>query len=301
VAFEANTSMSEIMATQQTMRVAMNAVSRDIVMAGTGLPSGGIPVPHGTNSTALSRPGVGGTLPTANNVLAILTPGDSAGPTVAAVQTDALTIVSIDQESPSWSVSAINAAGTEIDFVQDVRTGTAQLFEDDVLLITNVNGSVFGCVTGVSESESQANFADADALDINQPNAQFGNIKSLANPDGTYPPTTATRVMIITYYLDNSVAAHPRLMRSVNAQPPQIAVEDLENLQFSFDLFDFQTDTESSNQPTTSSPNQIRSVNVQINGRSPQTLRSSGEYYRFGLVSKINVRNATFRNRYTGS
>jgi hypothetical protein len=299
--FVANAGMAEMMQTQQNLRVAMNTMTRDITMAGTGLPNGGIAVPNGTNSTALTRQGAGGTLTTPNSSIALLAPGNSAGPTVNAVTTDALSITAINQDSPTWNVLAIDAAGTDIDFTQEVRSGAFQLVVGDLLVFTNSNGSVFGCVTSVSTTASRAFFAAADAMGINQPAAASGNIQSIKSIDGTYPPTTATRINIITYYLNNTVAAHPKLMRVANAQTPQAIVEDIENLQFSFDLFDFTTNEDTANQATTTSPNQIRSVTVSISGRSPQIMNQNNKYYRFSLTSKVNVRNATFRNRYTGT
>jgi hypothetical protein len=76
-------------------------------------------------------------------------------------------------------------------------------------------------------------------------------------------------------------------------------VDDVENLQFSFDLFDFETNAGTANQSTTNLPNQIRSVSVSLSGRSSGLLTRAQKYYRFSLVSKVNIRNATFRNRYT--
>jgi hypothetical protein len=297
--FKANGTMAEVMTTQQNLRVAMNTITRDIVMAGTGLPSGGIAVPNGTGAVPLTRPGVGGDLTTPNSTIAILSPGNAVGATINTVATDALTITAINQESPTWTVSAIDEEGDQIDFVEDVRAGTTQLFAGDLLIFTNSNGSVFGSVTEVLEDTSTAMFEDGDTIGINQTVAESGNIISLANVDGTYPPTTATRVNIVTYYINNSVPDHPRLMRAVNSQAAQVIVDDVENLQFSFDLFDFDTNENTSGEETTDLPNQIRSVHVSISGRSPRVLNGSGEYYRFSLASKVNVRNATFRNRYT--
>jgi hypothetical protein len=243
-------------------------------------------------------------------VIALLTPGNGAGPTVgggvvntlstSGLATDVLTITMINQDSPTWNASVISTNGQQINFVEEVRSGPGQLFVGDLLVITNSVGSVFGCVTSVSTTQSEVSFAAADLMGINQPTAAAGNIKSLKS-GGAYPPTTATRINIINYYIDNSNAAHPKLMRATNAVAPQIIAEDVENLQFAFDLFDFTNDSDTANQATTSSPNQIRSVNVAISGRSPQLMQRTNKYYRFSLVSKVNVRNATFRNRYTGS
>jgi hypothetical protein len=310
--FVANTSMQQVLTTQQNLRVAMNAISRDVTMTGTGLPDSGIPIPNGTGSALIARPGLGvtcgasttGCLPTPNNVLAILSPGKSVGPTVAGVTTDALTVAMLDSTSPTWAITSISTSGTVVNFSQNVRdTGATQLFQKDLLLFNNANGSAFGCVTTVvATTTGQAQFAASDALNINQPTAQFGNIpKTLKNPGSspaTYPPTTATRAMLITYFIDNSNTQNPKLMRSVNASTPKVMVEGIENLQFSFDLFDYTNDTNTANVSTTSNPNQIRSVRIAVNGHSPDKLKRMGDYFHFGLVSKINVRNATFRNRY---
>jgi Tfp pilus assembly protein PilW len=312
--FSANTTMQQSLLAQQNARVAMNAISRDVTMAGTGLPDSGIPVPNGTGAVGLIRPGVGtscpspytgsGCLPTPNNVIAILTPGDGVGPTVENVATDGLTIAMIDQTSPTWAIAGISTSGSVVNFAQNVRdSGTTQLFQKDLLLFNNANGSAFGCVTTVVATTSgQAQFMAGDVLNINQPAAQFGTMAAtLKNPGSnpaTYPPTTATRVLLITYYLDNSNTQNPRLMRSVNGNTPQVMVEGVENLQFSFDLFDYTNSTDTSNVATTANPNQIRSVRMALNTHSPDKLKRTNDYYHFGLVSKINVRNATFRNRY---
>jgi len=299
--FAANAGMGEIMQTQQNIRVAINTITRDITMAGTGLPNGGIAVPNGGPADALMRPGAGGTMATPNNTIAILAPGDGAGPTVNNIATDALTITQIDQQSPVWTVLSASTSGIQIDFVQNVRAGTMQLFTGDLLVLTNANGSALGCVTSVSMTTSRAFFADNDPMNINQPDAANGNIKSIANGDGTYPPTTAQRFNLVTYYINNDNAVHPRLMRALNAQAPQVIVDDIENLQFAFDLFDFQANSGNSNQATTTSPNQIRSVSVSLTGRSPSVMQRSNKYFRFSLVSEAKEQNSTFRNRYTGS
>lgn len=310
--FAANTSMQQVIGTQQNLRVAMNAITRDVTMAGTGLPDSGIPIPNGTSSALIVRPGIGvtcgastsGCLPTPNNVVPILAPGDAVGSTVENKATDVLTVTMVDQTSPTWAITSISTDGTVVSFSQNVRdAGATQLFAKDLLLFNNASGSAFGCVTTVVATTSgQAEFKASDALGINQPAAQFGTMTAtLRNPGSnpvTYPPTTATRVMLITYFIDNSNTANPRLMRSVNASTPQVMVEGIENLQFSFDLFDYTLNSDTSNVATTTNPNQIRSVRIALNGHSPDKLKRTRDYFHFGLVSKINVRNATFRNRY---
>lgn len=299
--FVSNAAVGYMMETQHGARVTINMLARDILTAGTGLPNAGIPVPNGAGSTALVRQGLGGALPTANNVLAILTPGNGAGPALSGVATDALTLVTVDPDSPTWTVSAVNLGANTVTFVEDVRTAPNQMFPDNVLVFNNANGIVFGVVTAVSVAASEATFAANDPMNFNQPGAASGNLASIANAGGpptTYPQTTVTRVMVISYYIDSSNGAHPRLIRKVNAQAPQIVAEDVVNLQFAYELFDFTTNVANANQPTTATPNQIRAVNISVTGRSPQRLRPNNQYYHFSLQSTVNVRNTTFRNRY---
>lgn len=313
--FVANARISQVLITQQNVRVALNTITRDITMAGTGMPDGGTPIPNGGTAVALTRNGAGGTLPTPDDVINLLIPGDGSGPVVAKLSstavavgttstTDVLTITMIDQTSPTWVTTSITSTGTVIDFSPEVRSGAGQLYVNDLLLFNNANGSAFGCVTKVSTSASQAEFMDGDVLNINQPAAAVnGTIKaSLMNPGSspaTFPQATAVRATIITYYINNSNSSHPKLMRAVNGGTPQVMVEDIENLQFSYDLYNFENSTETSNQATTANPNQIRSVRVAISARSSERLQRTNDYYHFGLVSKVNVRNATFRNRYS--
>ena len=303
--FASNTTMRGVMDTQQKVRVALNELARETVRAGTGLPGGGINIPNGNNSQGIARPGIGGNLPTPNNILAILSPGDGAGPTIAGVQTDVITILTVDQAAPNWTIDDISPAGNNVDWVEDISAGQFQLFVGDLLLFNNVNAAIFAQVTNVQTNgnNNKAIFANSDPLGFNQPSAANGNINSLANAGNpvTFPPTTATRVRIITYYLDNTDALYPKLMRQVNSQNVQVVAEDIYNLQVAYDLFDFETNTETVNQATTNSPNQIRAVSVSIDGRSTNVDPRTNDYYRFGLVSKANVRNATFRNRYQGS
>lgn len=303
--FSSEDTMTQVMDTQQKVRVSLNELAREVTRAGTGIPGGGITIPNGNNSSPIARGGPGlalGNLPTPTNVLAILSPGDGVGPTIAGVATDAITIVTVDQTSPNWTVAAIVPSGSQVDWVEDISAGTHELFLDDLLLFNNVNATVFGQVTNIQTngSNNRSNFANSDPLNFNQPSASNGNINALANPGNpvTWPPTTATRIRIITYYLDNADAAHPKLIRRVNSRPAQVVAEDIYNLQFAYDLFDFTTNVNTSNQATTNAPNQIRAVSISVDGRSSAINNRTGDYYRFALASKVNVRNATFRNRY---
>jgi Tfp pilus assembly protein PilW len=308
--FVANTSAQETLQTQQAMRVAINTIAREITVAGTGLP-GAITVPSGTGSVPLLRPGMGTVLPTAVNNLSIVTPGEAEGPLItgqsAAENTDVITIVSVNSQSPLWTLTGYTdtVAGTDISFASNIRTGANQLFVNDVLLFTNINGAIMGCVTSVSTTVDIASFDDGDQCGVNQPGAASGNFTAtMLNGDLTLPPTTAVRINVITYFLNPQGShGHPALMRAVNAQAGEELIEGVEDLQFTYDLYDFTTSTETANvvpPPGFASSNQIRSVNISVKGRSPHRMERTGDFYRFGISSKVTIRNSTFRNRYNG-
>jgi Tfp pilus assembly protein PilW len=311
--FTANEGMSDIMATQANVRVALNTIARDITMAGTGLPAGSVEVPNGPSSLSIVRPGMsdftsaGRFIETPNDALPFLSPGNGGGPTTS-TPTDALTIFSVNQDTPTWNLSAVALFTNryEITFTQPVDSGTAKLVPGDLLLFNNSQGSVLACVTALSSTNTAtAIFGDADVMGINQPVAEGGNLSSLSstNPATTaYPPTSAIKINLINYFVSDTTG-RPRLMRAVNSSDvsaAQVIADDIENLQFSFDLFDYDTSVATADVNATTSPNQIRSVLVAITGRSADVLKRTAAYYRFQLVSKINIRNATFRNRYVG-
>jgi Tfp pilus assembly protein PilW len=312
--FTANEGMGDIMAAQANVRVALNTIARDITMAGTGLPAGSVEVPNGPSAVAIVRPGMsdstsaGRFVETPNNALPFLSPGDGAGTTVSA-PTDTLTIFSVNQETPTWTVASVALFSNryEITFTQPVDSGANVLVPGDLLLFNNSQGSVLASVTALSSSNTAtALFGDADVMGINQPTAEGGNLSSLSstNPATTaYPPTTAMKINLINYFV-STATGRPRLMRAVNnsdAATAQVISDDIENLQFSFDLFDYNTAVQTSDVGATTSPNQIRAVLVALTGRSAEVLKRTSNYYRFQLVSKINIRNATFRNRYAGN
>jgi len=309
--FTANEGMGDIMATQANVRVALNTIARDITMAGTGLPAGSVEVPNGPSSADIVRPGMstslsaGRFIETPNDALPFLSPGDGGGPTLSAA-TDVLTIFSVNQETPTWTVASVALFTNryEITFSQAVDTGAMALVPGDLLLFNNSQGSVLASVTNLSNSNTAtALFEDTDVMGINQPVAEGGNLASLSstNPATTaYPPTTAIKINLINYFISDATV-RPRLMRAVNNSnfsAAQVIADDIENLQFLFDLFDYDLAVQTSDVSATISPNQIRSVNVALSGRSAEVLNRISDYYRFQLVSKINIRNATFRNRY---
>jgi hypothetical protein len=88
-------------------------MARDLYAAGTGVPSGGIPLPNGTGSAPVTRPGAGvATFPasTNNGVLSVITPGSGLSGVinsqVYAQPSDEITIL---KEDPAWTGQTWNS------------------------------------------------------------------------------------------------------------------------------------------------------------------------------------------------
>ncbi len=365
---------------QQNARVAINLIYRDISVAGTGIPSGGIQLPYasgggvtpprlGCDMTLACYVKVGGAPAgavlnyyqsldggtTHNSWLYAINPQDGQGPSIATpntggsvdrdpwsstagvtlVPTDVITIAYQDNSYPvTWNGSAggplnqypvtsisISGSPATVKFNAATNPGLADpaygLNNGDILLFSNANGTAVALVTAVVPATNTVDMASTgDPLLLNQMSAPIGSLASIQNfvggvPQGTFPQTTAYRIIVVTYYLDNNTnPGYPRLMRQVNALPPTPVAQNIENLQFSYDVFDTTSGTVCPNianpfNPSTAcstgayySPNQIGKVNIFVQARaSSQRLVNRG-YSRVSMISSVTPRNLDFVDRY---
>jgi len=171
-----------------------------------------------------------------------------------------------------------------------------------------------------------ATFAASDSLNLNQtapPNGTLNALVSVAPADTctatNFQPTTATRIRMITYYVDSTTdPARPRLVRRVNngsattydnSSGTALAF-DVENLQISYDLVDGVTNPSEvkfnaadlagtgSCSPNPCSPNQIRKVNLLLSGRSRTPVRQTKQSLRNTLTTQVSLRSMSFIDRY---
>jgi len=182
----------------------------------------------------------------------------------------------------------------------------------DLILLENgntTNGTLV-CVTGISLGSNSLTFASGDAFGLNGRNNidAGGTIKQLETSPGCgganscFPETLATRVWMISYYLDN-VTSPPwvRLIRAVNFETQAPVGETLENLQFTYNFVDGVTNP--SNQPTVptgNSESQIRSVNIYLAARSSYNLQQGthASYARNNLMTQVSLRSLAYVDRY---
>ncbi|MGC1087921.1 MAG: hypothetical protein WA894_05755 [Candidatus Acidiferrum sp.] len=119
-------------------------------------------------------------------------------------------------------------------------------------------------------------------------------------PNGTFPPTTATRIWMVSYYLDNiSAPPNTRLIRRVNWNPGQPVGETIENLQFKYNFVDGVTNP--SGQPTIptgESESEIRSVDVTVGARSTSAWLQNKTYLRSNFMTQVSLRSMAYVNRY---
>ena len=115
------------------------------------------------------------------------------------------------------------------------------------------------------------------------------------------PQTTAQRVLMVTYYVDNvTVPSRPRLARRINFAPGQALAGVVEDLDLSFDLVDGVTNPAAQRVvPFTLAgvlytPNQIRKINVHLGVRSETMSAQRGDYVRTHLNTVVSVRSLAY-------
>lgn len=288
--------------TNQAMQAAMSLLVRDFIQAGQGIPTGGIPVPTGTGTQPIVRPSPAMTFPAAWVALPAVSPGGSLGPVVRGMTTDVVTILYADPTLPlnQWPLAGIASDGSAM--TVDARTpisGADGIQPGDLILFSNALGNALQMVTTVNGTQT-VGFAAGDPLNLNQRGAPQGTILQLRSGPTTFPPTTASRVLMISYYVDTTTDPDlPRLIRRVNARPPRAIALGVENLQLSYDLVDGTTNPSNvETPPAANSPNQIRKANLFLAARSLEISRPTGEFIRNSMAEAVGLRSLSFVDRY---
>jgi hypothetical protein len=305
---------------QQNVRAGIELMTRDISMAGAGLPTGGIQLPTGAGSTP-AKFGCDQTgacyVPNYDyngNYLYGIVPGFNNGvqggvpiPSAPGQINDSVTVAYVDYAfplfqytvtfpGPPYTGGSINLAPNP-SFVPapPAINSPGGIQVGDLIMLTNNVGTQVGEVTGLTPTT--LTFADADPLNINQSGAASNNIKFIAGTS----TTTAYRLFVVTYYLSVPGAGQtPRLMRQVNGLAPVPVADNIINLQVAYDIYNSTTNVLDANQANPlnvgESPNLIQKVNIVLMGQS-LTLDGNKSQNMY-LATSISARNMAFRNRY---
>jgi prepilin-type N-terminal cleavage/methylation domain-containing protein len=305
---------------QQNMRAAIELMTRDISLAGSGLPNGGIQLPLGGNP---SRYGCdqatcyvpGGTYPNNNSMTGVL-PGYSNGvqgkatiPAAPGARNDSITVVYVDNNFPLnqyWlDFPSPTSTGTQLNVnvpfpapnpLPPLITAVGGIQVGDVILLSN-GAYALGEVTAVSNNS--LTFADNDALNLNQSGAGItSNIRALNN--GSH--LIGVRLFVVTYYLTvPGNGQSPRLMRQVNGRTPVPVADNIINLQFAYDLFNSNTNALDPNQADplsfpSDSLGLIQKVNISVMGQS--LANSAKDAQNMRLATSVSARDMAFFDRY---
>jgi len=298
-AVEAASVLSDV---NQTLRIAMNTVIRDLSQVGEGDYSlrTGVSLPSGDTADPIvrpSRPDVEQTFPVRYTVLPAVSPGNGAGVTINGVDTDVVTLLFEDRSIDFTAVTpAIADDGASMTFPDgfDMGAGIAAIKPGDLFRF----GS--GAMQEVSDVDGQTVLFDAImASNLNQRDGVDGSIMELRGEADTFPATAVSRVTMVTYYIRVPEGGMPQLIRRVNYGAERVIAIGLENLQLSWDLvngttnpanvLDFDDDV---------SEGQIRKANLYMAARSVNTMASTNLPLRTSLSTQVSLRSLAFVSRY---
>lgn len=287
----------------QNMRAGLNFIVRDFVNAGWGIPIGGIPIPAGAGVAEIVRPGPPGTNYTFGNsvTIAAVNTGAALGPGGNGRLTDMVNILYADNvlqmnQQPLTTIAADGSSMT-VDAATPITGIPNAIRPGDLIAFSNAIGNAIQYVTAVNGQI--VTFGAGDPMRLNQRAAPQGSVMQLQN-GGVFPPTTASRVWLITYYLDTTTDPQmPRLIRRVNNNLGEAVALVLEDLQLSYDLVDGVNNPTNVKTPVApNSPNQIRKVNILLFGRSSARVKNSDDYLRRSLATQVSLRSLAFIDRY---
>jgi prepilin-type N-terminal cleavage/methylation domain-containing protein len=331
------------------LRAGLNLIQTDLQQAGSGIPTGGIPIPYTSNNSttnpcstiaAPNRPVLNGTttFPACNSTFPGVEPGQALGPLITAPDasaglpsnpssyTDEVTIFYVDNlgldSKPINALPTTNPttagcpngsltlSGNTLQAVFDpncINFTTAGIYINpgDLIMFSNTLGEAVLAVTSVSGQT--LTFAPGDPFNLNGRSASGGTINQLeANGCGgsnvCFTNTTATRVWMVSYYLDNVTSPpYVRLIRQVGFNTPTPVGETMENMQFTYNFVDGNTNP--SNQPAVpagDSESQIMAVNVYLAARSSYKIHRGNNalYSRDNLVTQISLRSMAYHNAF---
>lgn len=318
----------------ENLRAGMGQMEHDLVLAGSGIPVGGISIPNGSG-VAVNQPSPAGTAYTfgaGTTSISAVTPGHNLGPLVSgAVNSDMVAVIYADNQTfPPDTVDYPQGQALNANFINDPaavppdipcngtidNTGTAATFDatcvvfnagngaivaGDLIMFSNAQGNALEYVTSVNGQT--LNFAKGDPYDLNgrtDPAGTIFQLQSSPAPAVTYPPTTATRIWMVTYYLDNTNTG-PRLMRQVNFFPAEPVAESIEALLITYNFPSAGCGAACSNQPIPPagfSANQMMSANIFLGARADSVFTWTKQTFRNNLVAQISLRGLAFTNEF---
>lgn len=323
--------------TQQNMRAGVELITKDISMAGAGLPTGGLQLPTAAASKIACSTQTGtcyltGDVYPNNNFMTGIVPGFNNGvqngPISAApgAVNDSITTIYCDYNFPlnnfsftfpsatQATVAVVNAAASPNNILAPggLNVGDLLLF----IVTTPGNGAGNQGTSSVQTGQAVAeitgipnnatiDFAAGDILNFNQAGAN--SLANMINGLGGGTTLTACRLYAITYFIQvppaGGTVQTPRLMRQVNGLNAVPVADNIINLQFTYDVINSVTGAINANvaNPVAAglSPALTQKVNIWIMGQglTSGTDRSQSMF----LANSVSAGNMSFCNSYSDS
>ena len=324
-ATKANDAVMNLTSMNNSIRIGMDMMVRDLLQVGSGLPpSHVVLIPSGANSSLVKIPGPPGTaftLPAGTLAMDAVVPLPGVGPTINGTPTDVVVLLAADNTFVDQSLTAVTSTSVDIAAGTNMATGPDRVTAGQLMMVSKGSTTTLLEVTAVDTTTRRLTFAAGDSLNLNQPTAAAGTLAALnaVAPANTPSSTRISRIRMIGYYLDSTTdAQHPRLVRRVNNGNPTTfnnllgtaVASDIENLQFTYDLVDGVTNPADVRMVAADlagtgrcSPNpctgpQIRKINIALAGRSQNAANAKNRIYRNTLSSEVSFRGMAFVNDY---
>jgi type II secretory pathway pseudopilin PulG len=321
----------------ENLRAGMDQMQHDLVLAGSGIPVGGISIPNGSG-VPVNEPSPAGdayNFGVGTTTISAVTPGHGLGPLISGtVNSDMVTLIYADNLTfpPDTATypqgqalnanfindpgavapnepcnGSLNSTGTSVTFDANCvvfDAGNGAIVPGDLIMFSNAQGNTLEYVTSVNGQV--LNFAKGDPYDLNGRTDPAGTIYQLQSAQApspvTYPPTTATRIWMITYYLDNTNPAGPRLMRQVNFFTSEPVSESIEALWITYNFVNgIACGAACSNQPIPPAgmtANQMMSTNIFLGARADKAFSWTKQTFRNNLIAQISLRGLAFTDEF---
>jgi type II secretory pathway pseudopilin PulG len=309
----------------KALRTSMDLIERDMLQVGSGLPPGHvINIPTGAGSSSIRFPGPPGTAfvsVAGDPDISAVEAKPNLGPVINGVATDVLNVMMADNTFLDVGLTAVGASTVNVVAGLNIATGPDRVTPGQLMMIWKGSVTALVEVTAVDTTTRMLTFANSDSLNLNQSGAAAGNLPFLnaQAPVNSAANTFATRVRMITYYLDATTdPKHPRLVRRINNgsattfdnNSGTAVGMDIENLRFRFDLNDGNTNPASVQMnatdmttggacaPAACSMNQIRKVDIVLTARSRNALQPKVRSFHNSLNSQVSFRGMAFVDEY---
>jgi hypothetical protein len=187
-------------------------------------------------------------------------------------------------------------------------TGSLSQTSSDASVDNSTAGAVcLMTISSVNQAANSITFSTGDAFGLNTSGQTHGTISNIESPagSGTFPVTTATRVWMITYYVDNSNPSRPQLMRQVNLNAAKAVGDEVEHLQVFYDILNAGsspvTVSAEVENPTLAQLPYIRDAYIILYARSDDKFSLSNNYVRNNLETVVSIRGMDFYNEFNST